>query len=83
MGTITGAILSEDEDMGNRASRAPVDLVACLDRSASMEKSAPLVVQTLMFVITQLKSTDRLGSLPYIALRLAVLTRCALRSCLL
>jgi Mg-chelatase subunit ChlD len=48
-----------------RNSRAPVDLIAVIDRSASMKNQMPLIQQTLMFMIKQLKHGDHLGLVVY------------------
>eukprot|EP01126_Amoeba_proteus_P051899 TRINITY_DN6231_c0_g1_i1.p1 TRINITY_DN6231_c0_g1~~TRINITY_DN6231_c0_g1_i1.p1 ORF type:complete len:421 (-),score=94.61 TRINITY_DN6231_c0_g1_i1:112-1374(-) len=45
--------------------RAPVDLIAVVDRSASMVDKLQLVKDTLSFMTQQLMSTDRLGLVMY------------------
>lgn len=48
-----------------RSSRAPIDLVAVIDRSSSMKERLPLVEETLRFMIQQLKAADKLGLIFY------------------
>ena len=49
-----------------RASRAPIDLIAVIDRSGSMRgKKLDLVKETLRFVISQLKADDCFSIVSY------------------
>jgi uncharacterized protein YegL len=46
--------------------RSPLDLVCVVDRSGSMRgEKINLVKETLQFVVSQLKSTDRMGIVVY------------------
>eukprot|EP00029_Vermamoeba_vermiformis_P006664 TRINITY_DN2681_c0_g1_i1.p1 TRINITY_DN2681_c0_g1~~TRINITY_DN2681_c0_g1_i1.p1 ORF type:complete len:496 (-),score=113.95 TRINITY_DN2681_c0_g1_i1:23-1510(-) len=49
----------------SRNSRAPIDLVAVIDRSASMKPRMQFVASTISFMITQLKQNDNLGIVMY------------------
>eukprot|EP01126_Amoeba_proteus_P051900 TRINITY_DN6231_c0_g1_i12.p1 TRINITY_DN6231_c0_g1~~TRINITY_DN6231_c0_g1_i12.p1 ORF type:complete len:238 (+),score=39.01 TRINITY_DN6231_c0_g1_i12:256-969(+) len=53
------------QSLGTEPTRAPVDLVAVVDRSASMTDKLQLVKETLNFMSQQLKSTDHLGIIMY------------------
>jgi Mg-chelatase subunit ChlD len=61
-----------DDDMAafaassGSAGRAPVDILCCVDRSGSMAgEKLELVKVALRFMLTQLKSTDRMGIVTY------------------
>jgi len=52
-------------ETAQRNSRAPVDIVAVIDRSSSMKDKMKLVQDTLLFMVQQLKESDRLGLVVY------------------
>jgi len=61
--TLKAPCQEEDE---NEEKRPPIDLVAVIDKSGSMEgKKLNLVKTTLEFVLTQLKQCDRLSIVTY------------------
>lgn len=62
MGSVHGPSFEPDD----RSSRAPIDLVAVIDRSGSMQgKKLELVIDTLRFMLQQLKAEDRLSLVSY------------------
>jgi len=62
LGTIHAPAYEPDE----RSSRAPIDLVAVIDRSGSMSgEKLELVIETLKFMLQQLKAEDRLSLVSY------------------
>lgn len=62
---VMASIIGMTYETLSRNSRAPIDLVAVIDRSGSMKERMALVISTLQFMIQQLKSHDSLGIVAY------------------
>eukprot|EP01129_Flabellula_baltica_P008212 TRINITY_DN3242_c0_g1_i3.p1 TRINITY_DN3242_c0_g1~~TRINITY_DN3242_c0_g1_i3.p1 ORF type:complete len:729 (+),score=118.57 TRINITY_DN3242_c0_g1_i3:501-2687(+) len=65
--TVNGvlSIVGVEYETEQRLSRAPLDVVAVIDRSSSMVDDIHLVKRSLMFLVNQMKEGDRLGVVIY------------------
>lgn len=60
MAKLSAVASSRPEEEGGEDSRAPITICAAIDRSGSMRPHLPLLKETLLFMIQQLRPKDQL-----------------------